>query len=225
MAFTLDQVVPWGRSYEEYIAMFGLTEADLQKHILGCGDGPASFNAELTRRGGMVVSVDPLYQFPAKKIKSRIDATLDTVIEQTRKNHDDFAWKHIRDVEELKHVRTSAMDIFLNDFPDGKERYIEGQLPALPFADNEFDLALCSHLLFLYSEQLSTNFHIQSIKELCRVAQEVRVFPLLELNSKKSRHLEEVISFLEKKGIEWQVKKVPYEFQKGGFEMLHCKRP
>jgi SAM-dependent methyltransferase len=225
MGFTLDKVVPWGRSYEEYVAMFALTEADLQKRILGCGDGPASFNAELTRRGGRVVSVDPLYRFPAENIRSRIDATFDTVIEQTGKNHDDFAWKHIRDVEELKEIRTSAMDIFLNDFSNGKERYVEGKLPVLPFADDEFDLALCSHLLFLYSEQLSADFHIQSIKELCRIAQEVRVFPLLELNAKKSRHLEQVISFLEKEGIEWQIKEVPYEFQKGGFEMLHYKRP
>lgn len=57
MGFTLDQVVPWGRSYEEYLAMFALTEADLHKRILGCGDGPASFNAELTKRGGKVISV------------------------------------------------------------------------------------------------------------------------------------------------------------------------
>ena len=29
MGFTLDKVVPWGRSYDEYISMFGLTEDDL----------------------------------------------------------------------------------------------------------------------------------------------------------------------------------------------------
>ena len=45
------------------------------------------------------------------------------------------------------------------------------------FADREFDLALCSHLLFLYSEQLTADFHLASIRELCRVAGEVRVFP------------------------------------------------
>ena len=27
MAFTLDKVVPWGRSYDEYVAMFALSEA------------------------------------------------------------------------------------------------------------------------------------------------------------------------------------------------------
>jgi hypothetical protein len=47
----LDEIVPWGRSLAEYQLMFSLTEADLSRDILGCGDGPASFNAEMTDRG------------------------------------------------------------------------------------------------------------------------------------------------------------------------------
>lgn len=39
MAFTLDKVVPWGRSYDEYVAMFALSSDDLRRRILGCGDG------------------------------------------------------------------------------------------------------------------------------------------------------------------------------------------
>lgn len=52
VGFRLDKVVPWGRSFEEYVAMFNLTKEDLGRRILGCGDGPAGFNAELTKRGG-----------------------------------------------------------------------------------------------------------------------------------------------------------------------------
>ena len=48
--FTLDQVVPWGRSFDEYRAMFAMTDMDLTGRILGCGDGPASFNREATRQ-------------------------------------------------------------------------------------------------------------------------------------------------------------------------------
>jgi hypothetical protein len=55
MAVQLKEIMPWGRSFEEYVAMFALSEEDLSKRILGCGDGPASFNAELTRRGRMAV--------------------------------------------------------------------------------------------------------------------------------------------------------------------------
>jgi len=53
MGLALENVVPWGRSYAEYLRMFSLTEKELSVHILGCGDGPAAFNATLTRRGGM----------------------------------------------------------------------------------------------------------------------------------------------------------------------------
>ena len=70
------------------------------------------------------------------------------------------------------------------------------------------------------SEHLSKDFHIQAIEELCRVASEVRIFPLLELGAKKSRHLDPVIDRLEKGGFVVGIKKVPYEFQKGGSEML-----
>ena len=64
--------MPWGRSLAEYAAMFALREEDLERSILGCGDGTASFNAEVTAQGGKVLSVDPIYQFSADDIQQRI---------------------------------------------------------------------------------------------------------------------------------------------------------
>jgi hypothetical protein len=58
--FTLDRVVLWGRSFDEYRRMFNLTSEDLGGRIVGCGDGPASFNAEATVQGRQVISCDPL---------------------------------------------------------------------------------------------------------------------------------------------------------------------
>ena len=223
MAFILEKVVPWGRSYEEYIRMFSLVDADLKKRILGCSDGPASFNAELTRRGGNVLSVDPIYQFSDLEINRRIESTYERVLEQVRKNKDEFVWKQIATVEELGAVRMKAMHRFLEDYPKGRERYIAAQLPSLPFRDNEFDLVLCSHFLFLYGKQYPLEFHIQSIAELSRVASEVRIFPLLELGASKSRHLDRAIEYLKKGGYEFRIERVDYEFQKGGNEMLRIK--
>ena len=77
VVFTLDQVVPWGRSFDEYRRMFDLTVEDLGRTILGCGDGPACFNAEATRRGGRVVSCDPVYGFEKNQIQRRIATTYD----------------------------------------------------------------------------------------------------------------------------------------------------
>jgi hypothetical protein len=65
----LRETVPWGRSYDEYVRMFALSERDLALPIVGCGDGPAAFNAEMSLRGHRVVSVDPLYRFSAAEIE------------------------------------------------------------------------------------------------------------------------------------------------------------
>jgi SAM-dependent methyltransferase len=225
--FTLSSVVPWGRSFDEYRRMFALTDADLAGRILGCGDGPASFNAEATRRGTQVVSCDPLYQFSPEQIRRRIDETAPEVLEQARRNAHEFVWDDaIPDLAALKHVRMAAMDAFLDDYKAGRreQRYVDAALPALPFAEGAFDLALCSHFLFLYSQQLDEAFHVQSLRELCRVARDVRIFPLLALGAVRSPHLEPAIHALEADGFTAAVERVPYEFQRGGNEMLRIRR-
>jgi hypothetical protein len=58
MSMKLNEVIPWGRSFDEYRRMFALSGDDLAGTILGCGDGPASFNAEATALGHRVVSCD-----------------------------------------------------------------------------------------------------------------------------------------------------------------------
>jgi len=62
MAIRYESVVPWGRSYREYVSMFDLTHSDLNKSILGCGDGPASFNYMMYKNGKKAVSIDIIYQ-------------------------------------------------------------------------------------------------------------------------------------------------------------------
>ncbi|EAY57136.1 MAG: conserved hypothetical protein [Leptospirillum rubarum] len=225
MSFSLDEVVPWGRSFEEYVSMFALSREDLAQNILGCADGPASFNTHLTKRGGRIVSVDPLYQLSRDEIERRIRETYGTVLEQTRKNAHEFVWKSIGSVEEMGRVRMEAMDEFLSDYPEGLQsgRYMAETLPSLSFSDGQFDLALCSHFLFLYSEHLSLNFHIQSLVELCRVA-EVRIFPILELGAVLSRHLDSAMNALEESGHSVSLVRVDYEFQKGGNQMLVIRR-
>ena len=215
-------IKPWGRSFDEYVRMFSLTQADLRRKILGCGDGPASFNAELTERSGNITSVDPVYHFNTDQIRQRISETYDDVIGQTRKNQDKFIWQEISSVEELGRIRMSAMAKFLEDFPEGlkQKRYVPGELPSLPFCDKEFDLALCSHLLFLYTDNLSLEFHLRSLEELCRVSNEVRIFPLLDVNASRSIYVDHVIDVLRAGKRDVLEVKVAYEFQKGGNTML-----
>ena len=224
--FTLDQVVPWGRSFDEYRAMFGMSDADLARRILGCGDGPASFNAGATRRGTSVVSCDPIYRWNAEELRTRIDQTYEQILEQTRQNQHEFIWDAISSIDELGRRRMSAMEEFLADYPIGlaQGRYVEAGLPTLPFRDREFDLALCSHLLFLYSDQLEEAFHRAAVLELGRVAEEVRVFPLLALGSLPSPFVDACASMLGQAGYDVSIERVNYEFQRGGNQMMRFKK-
>jgi len=120
------------------------------------------------------------------------------------------------------------MNRFLDDYPAGlrEGRYHAAELPALPFRAGEFDLALCSHFLFTYSDSFTLEFHLDSIRELCRVAKEARIFPLLpSFASEHSPHLSPVLAKLAAEGYDCEVCRVPYEFQKGGNEMLRVSFP
>jgi hypothetical protein len=153
--------------------------------------------------------------------------TSSSTCRQTRKNAHEFIWTTIKSVDELGRLRMAAMEEFLSDYPSGvsEKRYVDGELPRLPFPDGAFDLALCSHLLFLYSEQLSEDFHVESIRELCRVAGEARIFPLLEHGAIKSRHVEVVSARLAAEGYDVSIRTVPYEFQRGGNQMMSVTGP
>jgi len=221
----LDQIVPFGRSMNEYERMFAFTLQDYFKFIIAIADGPASFNAEMTAEGHQVFSVDPIYQFTTDEIKSRFDACVDNIIEQVRNTPDNWVWNYHKSPEDLRANREKAIALFLADFEKGKteDRYVVAELPTLEpeeFPDRYFELALCSHFLFLYSDHLSYDFHLDSIRELCRLAEEVRIFPLLTLAQERSPYIDPIRSTLAEEGIKSEIVEVAYELQKGGNQMI-----
>jgi len=58
------------------------------------------------------------------------------------------------------------------------------------------------------------------MRELFQVAAEVRVYPLLSLDGRPSRHLSAVVEALAADGIRTWLQPVDYLFQKGATEML-----
>jgi hypothetical protein len=222
MAFKYETAVPWGRSFEEYQRMFALSETDLNSRLLGCADGPAGFNARAYKEGHVVVSVDPLYQLAKRQIQGRIDATYKDILFQTLQNQEKFLWDVIQSPYELGRRRMAAMNEFLADYDAGTEqgRYVTGELPNLPFTAGSFDLALCSHFLFLYSDNFSLKFHQQAIESMCRVAREARIFPLLNYNSEPSPFLGPLLQNFSAAGYTVRIERVPYEFQRGANQMM-----
>lgn len=206
--------------------MFALDDSAFAGTILGCGDGPASFNAEATRKGCQVTSIDPIYSFDRNSISKRISKVSGEIMEQVYASKDDYVWNNIESPSQLNVIRLAAMNTFLSDFDSGLEqgRYIAGSAPELPFRDTEFDLALCSHFLFLYSNQLSYDAHLKSIRSLVSVAREVRIFPLTSMHDlKTSIHLEPILSALKNDARSTQVVPVDYKFMRGATDMLVIK--
>jgi hypothetical protein len=146
---------------DEYADMFALTPEIWPPQILDCAGGPSSFTAEMCRAGRQVVSCDPVYGFAANEIARHIEETAPQILESAPPNIGAFVWTRFESPEQLVRRRRDIMGLFLRDFQAGlaESRYRVAELPALPFADCEFDLALCSHFLCTYSHVLSVEFH------------------------------------------------------------------
>ena len=197
--------------------MFALTNADMAGNILDCGAGPSSFAAEMHALDHCVTAVDPIYAYSADAIRQRVEETRVPMMEQVRRDTAHFVWRFISSPEVLEEMRMGAMERFLVDYHSGLSagRYRAMDLPRLDFTYGSFDVVLCSHLLFLYSEQLSQQFHLEAVAELKRVAREVRIFPVLDLKGRVSVHLDAVHS-------KWKTNlvDVEYEFLRGANQML-----
>ncbi len=222
MTVKLENVIPLGRSFSEYEQMFGLSKMDLDRSIIGVGDGIASFNAELNEMGKKILSVDPLYEFDGNEIRKRFYEVIDNVVDQLRSTQEDYNWTFFKNPDEYREHRIKTTERFVIDYDSGKGegRYITGELPNLEFEDNSFDIALCSFFLFFYSEQLDYEFHLASVKELIRIAKEVRIYPLIDLAVNRSVHLDPVINEIEKEDYLVEIKKVDYDMQPNGNIML-----
>ena len=64
-----------------------------------------------------------------------------------------------------------------------------------------------------------------AIREMCRVAREARVFPLLGAYGEPSPHLVPAIQHLRHLGCGVERRRVPYEFLRGANEMLTVTGP
>ncbi|XVH33293.1 hypothetical protein ACNS7O_14865 (plasmid) [Haloferacaceae archaeon DSL9] len=134
-----------------------------------------------------------------------------------------FNWGFYGDVEGRKQLLNEAYETFIDDYAEGRKqgRYIHAELPKLPFEADSFSVVLSAHFLFLYSDRLDYDFHLSTLRELTRVASEqVRIFPLVGLDTAKYGRLDDIIQELTEDGHIVDLVEVPFEFQQGAGEML-----
>lgn len=212
------------RSFDEYVAMFALTDRDLSGTILDCPAGAASFGAIARRHGATVTSCDVAY--------GEMSRTLSSARDEVRRGHryvqdhsDRYAGTFFTDADHHLTHRLAAADDFVDDATLDPGAYVAGSLPDLPFTDGAFDLVLSSHLLFTYDDRLDEAAHLGCLRELIRVARrEVRVFPLVShITHGRCRHLEALRAQVRRDGIETAVVDVDYGFEDGARQMLVCR--
>jgi SAM-dependent methyltransferase len=214
------------RSFEEYRAMFALTDADLRGRVLDCPGGGASFTATARARGTDAVAVDPVYRTPRRQLVARLDAELARGSAFAAANADRYVWDFFGDHAGHAQLRRASAAVFGRDLLGSAGAHVAAGLPYLPFPDGAFDLVLSSHLLFTYADRLDAAFHRAALLELTRVGAEVRVYPLVDQAGRPLPELVgSVVDALAAAGVAAAVEEVGYEFQRGARTMLRVRAP
>jgi len=222
----LERIVFIGRTFEEYLQMFKLKEADLVgRRILDCPAGACSFTAISNQLGSDVTAADIAYYYSADELEDKGVQDIEHAMSELVKVQGNFVWDYFKSIEDLTQARSRALNDNIRDQRQTPARYVPVILPNLPFNDEDFDLTLSAHFLFMYSDRLDYDFHLRTINELMRVTRgELRIFPLVDLSCKRYEHLNRLIDEMVQQGFAVEEMEVPYEFQKGANQMLSIRR-
>ncbi|MGI9539765.1 MAG: hypothetical protein ACR2N6_06425 [Miltoncostaeaceae bacterium] len=218
----LGDIIVSSRPYEEYLAMFGLDEADvLAGPVLDCPGGAAAFASGVRGRGGRAVAVDPIYGAPRKELVATVRAGLDRGLRYLDENRDSYVWTYFDSPEDLTRRRLAGLDAFAADYRGADEHHVRAALPDLPFDDRSFRLVLSAYLLFSYPDHLDHAEHLAGLRELVRLArEEVRLYPLIDTAYTRYPRLDELRQALSADGVQSEVRRVRYGFQRGADEVL-----
>lgn len=221
----LGEIIVSSRPLDEYRAMFGLSDAELTAGpVLDCPGGAGPFAAEVRALGGEAVSADPAYALAPADLLARVRAGMDRAFRYLDANRENYRWSFFRDPADLRARREAALERFAADYGGADARYVAAALPDLPFPAGRFRRALSGYLLFAYPDDLDHAAHLAALRALLRVAGEVRVYPLIDTAYERYPRLEELRRELGAEAVETEVRRVPYELQRGADEMLVLAR-
>ncbi len=216
------KLVLWGHRPDDYEEMFNLTSEQLGSSVLEYGCGPSAVNAILSNEGCDIISCDPLFTLDKDTLYSKTVLIFADMVEQLMSEKERYTFDREGGFENLISQRRKGLDIFFADYVKGKKqgRYQGVVEYQLPFDDFRFNYALVSHYLFAGLDEQHLDFHLEIIKELARVAKEVRIFPLIDRYGQTSPLLGPVLLGLQQENYGAEVKEVPYHLQNSGNAML-----
>ncbi len=216
------KLVLWGHSLQDYQEMLALDQADLAKRIVDCGAGAASFNADMQQLGHTVISCDDIYNKSPEEMTDYIHQQFSTMLQQMRDHQDQFVWQNVSSFDDLVKRRRAGIERFLDDYALGKQqqRYQATSISAMPFKHFEFDLAVCSYYLYSLHDDQDADFHINATMEMCRIAKEVHIFPLIDSAGEISPLVGPVMLALQQNNYGVEIREVPFRLQKQGNAMM-----
>jgi hypothetical protein len=214
-------VTGWVYNFSDYRQMFDLVEKELKKKVLDFPGSLSSFNAEMHVKHHKVITRDLFPSLDIQQVKKeaeRIVQQNELLLTKNKHRLKDASDLFISKIFENWH---NSKELFLNDYEMAKRegRYLKIELLEFPFADHQFDIALCSDLLF-HTQARSGYSAEKFLSELCRVALEVRAFPLLDETGAISQELGPILQVLQLNNFGVEIRAVTYEEQKGHNAML-----
>ncbi|MED5018357.1 SAM-dependent methyltransferase [Paenibacillus chibensis] len=218
----LERIVFIGRTFDEYMRMFALEAQDIAGlRILDCPSGACSFAAAAHQLGSQVTSADIAYYHDAEKLYEKGLQDVVHAMEHVEAEKHRYIWSEFQSVADLHAERLKALEACHEDMRLQPERYVPVTLPSLPFEDEQFDLTLSAHFLFMYADRLSEEFHRLTLRELLRVTRrELRIFPIVDQTGRSPALVESLIALASAQGFAAEIQQVPYHFQKNANQVL-----
>lgn len=216
------KLVLWGHSVDEYREMFDLSQEDMNARILEYGCGPGAVNAQQFHEEHQVVSCDPLFVLDKDTLLSKAIMIFAQMADEIRQQQAQFDFSQYGGLEPFIAQRKKGMDAFFADYEQGKAegRYYGAVDYHLPYPDFSYDFALSSHYLFADLDDQTVDFHLNVIRELARVAKEVRIFPLIDREGQTSDFLGPVLLQLQQEGYGVEVREVDFHLHQPENAML-----
>lgn len=209
----------FGYGMKDYEKLFHLEDTDWTKKILEVTDKLSLCNYESMKKHYSMTTLFPYFSLSKNGLRNHLEVCFES------EKHAMLLEKHLieshipQELAEYFSCQKADTETFLGDYPLGKKqgRYVDfEEVSELPFQDFQFELGLVFYYFFPDLEQKDTSFYVAMIRELVRISEEVRIFPLLNDIGESSPLLGPLLLSLQQQGFGVEVKQVTHpDYPKG----------